>query len=278
MTHHTTHCPRRTALQTVTGAVVGCLAGCLSTNDTSAPPSGAGPIEDVGVEGTELVVKHTTADNVDQLNLIQPNGELFAQRTVAAGSQQASFSIGTAYDPGEYTVVALRGEERVDETTLSIEPDLEITEMGIGRNQPRKMWNDGGDKTSDEAFVTVENRGSGPESITKLLFTGDVPYPSDEDGTNYAMDEDVSGIYNPSTGSEADSLTITADEQLTLYSSRSPFAFVPGAGTSCADDRQSGEFLLSIKTRVGRDTISKTYSIQYSAATEQNKCQIRIGE
>lgn len=120
MIHHTTHCPRRTALQTVAGAVVGCSAGCLSTNDTSTPPSGAGPIEDVAVEGTELVVKHTTADNLDQLNLIQPNGELFEQRTVAAGSQQASFVIGTAYDPSEYTVVALSGDDTPGERSVVI--------------------------------------------------------------------------------------------------------------------------------------------------------------
>jgi hypothetical protein len=197
---------------------------------------------------------------------------------VAAGAQQVSFEIGTAYEPGEYRVVALKGEESVVETTLPIQPDLSIVEMGIGRNQPEKMWDGSSDEIAEEAFVTVENRGSGPDAITKLLFLGDVPYPSDEEGTNYANNEDVSGIYDPQSDSEVSEVIVAAGDHVTIYSSRSPFAFVPGSGTSCKDEQQSGEFELILETPVEEAQLTKNYNIQYSASTEADNCEITISE
>ncbi|AUV84464.1 hypothetical protein C2R22_23240 (plasmid) [Salinigranum rubrum] len=237
-----------------------------------------GPLTRIAVEGTTLVVEVSEEADIDQVNLIQPNGELFGKRDVATGAQQVSFEIGTAYAPGEYRVIALKGEETVVETSLSIQPNLSIVEMGIGRNQPDKMWDSSSDKIAEEAFVTVENQGSGPDAITKLLFIGDVPYPSDEEGTNYADNDDVSGIYDPETDSEIDAVVIEPGEQLTLYSYRSPFAFLRGEGTSCKSEEQSGEFDLILETQVGADRISKPYNIQYSASEQFDNCDITIRE
>jgi len=276
---------RRNVLRTATGAVLVSVAGCLTddgdsgtSDDGTGSPDGQGPLQRVAVEGTTLVVELSPDADVDQINLIQPNGELFGTRDVAAGAQQVSFEIGTSYASGEYSVIALRNEETVAETSLSIQPDLEIVEMGIGRNQPEKMWDGPRDEITEEAFVTVENRGSGPDAITKLLFIGDVPYPSDEEGTNYADSDGVSGIYDPQSDSEVNEVIVGAGEQITVYSSRSPFAFVPGAGTSCTDDEQSGEFELILETQVGDSRIAKGYAIQYSASSEPDGCDITISE
>ena len=279
------HISRRNALRTVAGAALASVAGCLNDGGSSGTPSDGtattnsqGPLTRVAVEGTTLVVELSAEADVDQVNLIQPNGELFGKRDVAAGAQQVSFEIGTAYEPGEYRVVALKGEESVVETTLPIQPDLSIVEMGIGRNQPEKMWDGSSDEIAEEAFVTVENRGSGPDAITKLLFLGDVPYPSDEEGTNYANNEDVSGIYDPQSDSEVSEVIVAAGDQVTIYSSRSPFAFVPGSGTSCKDEQQSGEFELILETPVEEAQLTKNYNIQYSASTEADNCEITISE
>jgi hypothetical protein len=234
--------------------------------------------QQVTVDGTALVVEFTSDSEFDQINLIQPNGESFGQREVAAGSQQVSFDLGTSYEPGEYEVFALRDEEEVGKSSVTIQPDLQIVEMGTGRNQPEKMWNGSENEIKEEAFVTLENQGTGPDAVTKLLFIGDVPYPSDEEGTNYADNEDVSGIYDPDSDSEVDQVIITPGERVTIYSSRSPFAFVPGAGTSCSEESKTGEFDLILETRVGGDRITKTYSIQYSASQERDNCQISISE
>jgi hypothetical protein len=143
---------------------------------------------------------------------------------------------------------------------------------------PRRCGTVTNDEIAEEAFVTVENQGSGPDAITKLLFIGDVPYPSDEEGTNYANNEDVSGIYDPQSDSEVNEVIVTAGDRVTIYSSRSSFAFVPGSGTSCKDKQQSGEFELILETQVEEAQLTKTYSIQYSASTEADNCEITISE
>jgi len=94
------------------------LAGCLGDNDSGTPDDGTDPlagqdqIERVAVEGTTLVVELTTGAEVDQINLIEPNGEFFGQRKVATGAQQVSFDLRTSYVPGEYRIVALNGEKQ----------------------------------------------------------------------------------------------------------------------------------------------------------------------
>ncbi|AEH39261.1 hypothetical protein [Halopiger xanaduensis] len=285
MTKHNPHLSRRTALQTVSGAALTSIAGCLNTNGNSGTPSDGspssnsqGPLRRVVVDGTTLVVELSEDADVDQVNLIQPNGEPFGQRDVATGAQQVTFELGASYSPGEYHVIALAGEETVEESSLSVHPNLRIMEIGIGKNQPERMWDSSSDKISKEAFVSVENRGNGPDTITQLLFLGDVPYPSDKEGTNYANNEDISGIYDPEKDTEVEEVVIGPGEQLTLYSYRSPFAFVRGDGTSCKSEEQNGEFEVILKTQVGSNQVSETYGIHYSASEEFDNCGITISE
>lgn len=284
MTRRTPLLSRRTALRTAVGTALVSLSGCVgsigrSEPDTSKNQSDSPDIlESVAVDGTSVVVELTSGTDIDQMNLIQPNGKILRQKEITAGLQQISFEIGTTYAPGKYEILGLKGEKTVLETSLDVDPTLKILDMGIGRNQPEKMWDGEKDVISEEAFVTVENRGSGPDSITKLLFIGDVPYPSDEDGTNYVENQNISGIYDPDTASEVDEVIINSGEQVTLYSSRSPFAFIPGAGTSCTEEEQTGEFKLILETRVGNNRVSATYNIQYSAAGTESQCRITINK
>nr|WP_312621469.1 hypothetical protein [Haloarcula sp. 1CSR25-25] len=252
--------------------------GSTGPNGSATPEGGSSVFRQVTVEETALIVQFDSDSEFDQINLIQPNGELFGQREVAAGSQQISFDLGTTYAPGEYEIVALSGEETVGESSLSVQPSLGVVEMDVGRNQPEEMWDGLESNIEEEAFVTIENQGTGPDAVTKLLFIGDVPYPSDEEGTNYIDHEDVSGIYDPESDSEVEQIIIAPGEQITLYSSRSPFAFVPGAGTSCSEESKTGEFELILETRVDGDRVTKTYSIQYSGSQETDNCEISISE
>ncbi|WP_226008405.1 hypothetical protein [Natrinema salinisoli] len=285
MTQKNPRVSRRTALRTLTGAAFVNVAGCLNNDGGSGTPGnrttsldGQGPLQRIAVDGTTLVVELSEEADVDQVNLIQPDGGLFGQRDVVTGSQQVSFEIGTTYVPGEYRVLALEGEETVGESSLSIQPNLRIMEMGMGKNQPEKMWNSSSDKITKEAFVSVENRGSGPDAITQFLFVGDVPYPSDEEGTNYADNDEISGIYDPDRDTEVDEVVIEPGEKLTLYSYRSPFAFMRGEGTSCESEEQNGSFEVILETQVGADRVSKSYSIHYSASEEFDNCEITISE
>jgi len=75
----------------------------------------------------------------------------------------------------------LKGEETVVETNTELRPEIQIQDVGLYRNNPDKPWDEVyGESETDrikngEAFVTVENTGSGPEAITELIFSGTFP-------------------------------------------------------------------------------------------------------
>jgi hypothetical protein len=277
MTPDTPPISRRTALRTVAGVALGSAAGCL-TDDSSAGTSGdtttasdpQAPLTRLAVEGTTLVVELATEADVDQLNLIQPNGELFATRNVAAGTQRVSFEIGTAYAPGEYQVLALNGEETVVETTTELRPEIRIEDVGLFRNNPDKPWDEVyGESETDrikngEAFVTVENTGSGPDAITELVFAGDVPNPIE--------DPRESGLH------ETDRVVVAPGETIDLFSSSFPFGTETEDGMGCSPGGNSGQFTVAVETRVNANRVMDTYDVQYSGSEDMTDCEVTITE
>ncbi len=276
MTRYDPHLSRRNVLRTVAGATLASAAGCLSGNSDSSPdgsdtPSdGQGIIQQVAVEGTTLVVEFSADDGVDQINLIQPNGELFGRREVAAGSQQVSFEIGTSYEPGEHTVVALSGDETLAERSTEIKPELQIREVGLYRNHPEKPWDEVyGDTETDrkkngEAFVTVENAGSGPDAAIELQFSGDVANPIENPRG--------SGLY------KTEQVVIGSGETTDLFSSSFPFGTETEDGMGCSSDGNSGEFTVVVEPQVGDAQVSSTYNVQYTGSDDMTDCDITITE
>ncbi len=277
MTRNHPHISRRTALRTVAGAALMSVAGCLNDNggsetpsDGTTSPDGNGPLTRIAVEGTTLVVELSEEADIGQVNLIQPNGELFGQRDVAAGAQQVSFEIGTAYAPGEYRVLALKGEETVVEATTELRLEIQMQGVGLYRNNPDKPWDEVyGESETDrikngEAFVTVENTGSGPEAITELIFSGDVPNP----------------IENPrgSGMHETDRVVVSPGETADLFSSSFPFGTETEDGMGCSPDGNSGEFTVIVETRVGGNQVSSTYNVQYTGSDDMTDCEVTITE
>ncbi|GGM75759.1 hypothetical protein J2752_002869 [Halarchaeum rubridurum] len=237
---------RRSALQAFGSLTLAALAGCTSTQ-TSEPSSSStttpvGPFASLNVQGTTLGVELESDADVEHVNLVKPNGSLFGTRDVAQGTSRVSFDLGTTYTPGDYELVAVNDDQTIGTTTRSLRPDLQILDMGIGRNQPDKMWNGASGEIADEAFITVQNQGSGPIAVTKLLFIGDVPLPSTKRGTNYVNNSDVSGIYDLETDSTTPKVVVPPGERRTVYSSTSPFGFAPGGAVTCAEHEQSGSF------------------------------------
>lgn len=286
MTHDTaTSMDRRTALKTLGSVTLVGLAGCNGTS-TSTTPSGTsptstttatGPFTSISVQGTTLVVEVDASADVDHVNLVKPNDSLFGKRSLAAGAHRVSFDVGTAYSPGTYKIVAVNKGKSIATVRRSLQPDLEIETMGVGRNHPSKMWNGTERDPSTQAFVVVKNRGNGPTAVTKLLFMGDVPYPSGKNGTNYA-NTDASGIYDPEAQSEVSNIVIPPGTQKTLYSSRSPFVFIHGGEVVCKDTKQEGTFTLTLQTSVTSNPVSQKYHITYSASDQFNNCSISLTE
>lgn len=277
MTRNHPHISRRTVLRSVAGAALMSIAGCLNDNggsgtpgDGTTSPDGKGPLTRIAVEGTALVVELSEEADVDQVNLIQPNGELFGKRDVAAGAQQVTFEIGTAYVPGEYRVLALKGGETVVETTTELRPEIQIQDVGLYRNNPDKPWDEVyGDSETDrikngEAFVTVENTGSGPEAITELIFSGDVPNP----------------IENPRDSGmhETDRVVVSPGETADLFSNSFPFGSESEDGMGCSPDGNSGQFTVIVETRVSGNRATSTYDVQYSGSDEMTGCEVTITE
>jgi len=277
MNRETPQISRRNALRTVAGATLASVAGCLNTGGGSespgnetANPDNPGPLKRVAVDRTTLVVELSTESNIDQINLIQPDGESFGTRKVAAGARQVSFDIGTTYAPGEYRVLALKGEETVVETTTELRPEIQIRDVGLYRNNPDKPWDEVyGESETDrikngEAFVTIENTGSGPEAITELIFSGDVPNP----------------IENPrgSGMHETDRVVVSPGETVDLFSSSFPFGTETEDGMGCSPDGNSGQFTVIVETRVSGNRVTNTYNVQYSGSDEMTDCEVTITE
>ncbi|KTG25930.1 hypothetical protein, partial [Haloferax profundi] len=244
------------------------IDGTTTANDDS---DGQGVLNRVAVEGTSLVVELGSEAEVDQVNLIQPNGELFGRREVAAGVRQVSFEIGTAYNPGEYRVLAVQGEDTVDETSLDIRPELEIVDVGLFRNNPDKPWDEVyGESETDtkkngEAFVTVANTGSGPEAVVELRFENDVPNPSENPRG--------SGIHN------SDAVVIPPGDEIDLFSSSFPFgAEIGEEGMGCSITGNDGQFKITLEVRTTTQNVESDFNVQYSGSDAMHDCRIEITE
>jgi len=269
MTRNTPSISRRTALRTVAGASLGCFAGCLQGDWTGSNGSN-GPLQQVGVEGTELVVELAPAASISQVTLVQANGELFDQQAVPNGTEQVSFELDTTYSPGDYRVVAQRQEEAINEKTVTVRPALQIEDIDLYRNVPEKPWNEiYGDTETDrlkngEAFVTVKNSGSGPEAAAGLTFSGDVPNP--------VNDPRGSGMYDVET------VIVKPGEKTDLFSDSFPFGPRSESGMGCSPDGNNGEFTVAVKTRAGPTPVTKTFAVQYSGSEQMHDCEVSITE
>jgi hypothetical protein len=222
------------------------------------------------VEGTSLVVEIGSASALDKVSLVQPNGEQFGQREIITEVEQISFELGVAYDPGEYQVVGLNGGETVTEQSVSIKPDLQIREVGLYRNQPDKPWtevygeSDTNIPKNGETFVSVENTGTGPNTVTGLVFSRDVPNPVENPQND--------GLY------ESEQVIVPPGETVDLFSYSFPFGSASKEGMGCSLDGNEGQFTVTVETTVGERPIDSSFDVKYTGATEMGECEITITE
>ncbi|ELY41609.1 hypothetical protein [Natronorubrum sulfidifaciens] len=268
---------RRTALGSILAGIIAGLAGCTSSGDGGDDRSadGAGDvIQSVDVDGLELVIE-LERDTIDQFNVVDPSGELFAKRAIESGVSHTTIEVGTDYPPGEYELLGLNDDEPVETTTVTLEPDLELTELRLAREYPEEMYEGASDSQIDaEAILSVTNQGTGPTAVTALRFEGDVPFPTHE-----SYDENnESGIYDPENdfGADADSITIPADETVLVYSNSLPFLPV-NVQTKCNSIGRDGRFTVHLSTTHNIANITLEYLIHYLSADSED-CVIEIEE
>ena len=164
----------------------------------------------------------------------------------------------------------MKDEETVVETSAELRPEIQIQDVGLYRNNPDKPWDEVyGESETDrikngEAFVTVENTGSGPEAITELIFSEDVPNP----------------IENPrgSGMHETDRVVVSPGETADLFSNSFPFGSESEDGMGCSPDGNSGQFTAIVETQVSGNQVTSTYDVQYSGSDEMTDCEVTITE
>jgi hypothetical protein len=174
---------RRTVLSGLSATLVA-LAGCSSSpseptspgSETSPPPGGeSDAFERVAMTETGLVVELASDTNADSVNLINPNGEMNSLQRVQEGATQVTFQLlGEAedgYTPGEYRVVAVAGDEPIGKTTISLEPELTITDVMWAQNHPDMDWDKDRSTWQQLAAFSIENTGNAPSFLTMSRWT-----------------------------------------------------------------------------------------------------------
>ncbi|WP_255291542.1 hypothetical protein [Natrinema sp. CBA1119] len=124
---------------------------------------------------TALVVELASDTEANSVNLLNPNGEMNALQRVEEGATQVTFQLlGEAedgYTPGDYRVVAVAGDETVGETTISLEPEVTITDVKWAKNHPDMDWDKDRSMWQQFAVLTVENTGNAPTYLTAFQWT-----------------------------------------------------------------------------------------------------------
>lgn len=254
---------RRTLLGSIVTGAIGAVSGCLGS------PDGEDIFADVFVDGTELVVD-LEKPAVDQVDLLTPSGRQFADQSLSGDTDQVTIEIGTEYEPGEYEVVAIEDGDELGRKPVTIEPDVQITELRLGRNHPDEMFDGASDiDVRTETIITLENTGTGPERITEIRFSGDVPRPTPDN-------TEKSGIYNQDDEFEkhADFINITPASEIDIHSQLMPFS-ASGQNINCQPETKHGEFEITVETTVSEDQTIATYTVAYSGENLE-ECEIEV--
>jgi hypothetical protein len=116
-----------------------------------------------------------------------------------------------------------------------------------------------------QALVTIENAGTGPDYIRKLLFEGDVPNPttSVEDGPDR-----LTGIYG-----DGGLIVIPTGSVVTLFSDTLPFLTTVSRTIDC-DTALDGTARVRLVPAGGRDPVSQGFQVSYRPVGES--CEIAI--
>ncbi len=256
---------RRTLLGSIVTGAIGAVSGCLGS------PDGEDIFADVFVDGTELVVD-LEKPAVDQVDLLTPSGQRFADQSLSGDTDQVTIEIGTEYEPGEHEVVAIEDGDELGRKPVTIEPDVRITELRLGRNHPDEMFDGASDREiRTEVILEVRNKGTGPEKALRLEFDGDIPRrtPSKDEFPE-------SGIYDVDSdiGGHAEFVKLPADESVTLYSQRRPFSS-HSERVSCEPETQQGQLEVSVDTAVQDGAVSELYNISYTGE-DLIQCDIEV--
>jgi hypothetical protein len=228
--------------------------------------------ERVAVEGTTLVVDLAEDTDVDTVNVIAPNGELYRRLAVYRGVTRLSTEIDEAYTPGVYEIIGVRQAATSDSVRLEIAPRLEITDVSLASEGtvtfPEKL----GTTIDAQVAVSVSNTGTGPAYIRKLLILGDVPNPTVKIADARST---KSGILDADTQRfDVEQVALYHGDTAILFSNSIPFS-TTRRGRFCASESYTGDVEVRL---VGAEAVlaTTTYSVRYSTSGATEACAIEL--
>jgi hypothetical protein len=258
---------RRTVLA---GIGMAALAGCTGegVSPTGSGSGGGSTLSEISarVDGETIQIE-VASDSVESVSVIDPEGRLWAERSVSAGVTRVDVGLDERYTPGEFRIVGASGGETVAETRLEIIPELRIIEFDVGRNQPERMPEGLGSFRDVEALVSLENRGTGPDYVRGIIFDGDVPNRTAEFGSGSNQAHGIHG--------ETEPVLITSGETITLFSSTIPFSTAASRTIDC-ESEVSGSAIVSIVPSITEDTVTEEFPIVYRPSDSTGECEIAI--
>ena len=251
------------------------LAGCLGRAEKppEQPPgnNSDSSIQSVSFDGGEMVIELPDDHDVRRLNLIDAEGELYTQTTVASGETTSRLEIldirpGLGgyehYEPGNYELVTVDADGETTSTALELVPDLRIVDISQYRD---------GERNSDygKLAVKVENVGTGPTWVYDIRTRG---VESQDGWGDFETDPGIPRINKPH---DLDQLIQNPDQRESYVSVSTPFLFADSAATTCSGskdveirvDSTAGQSLFSnVSTNIGGELLPVGLVDQYTCS------------
>ncbi|WP_157525840.1 hypothetical protein [Halorientalis sp. IM1011] len=234
---------RRTALRASGIAVATMLAGCSQSDaqetpdTTQSPDQGSDLIDDIRFDAQDLVVELTAGHDVSTVNLIAPDGTLYAEESVSSDVSTLHIKIIEVdpglgryqhYTPGEYELHLDHGNSS-ENVPIKLSPDIQISSIEQAQSKDRSNLG--------QIEVTVENTGTAPTWVHDISFS---------DSPNFAADGDIKenpGII-PFGSDSIEELIVPPKSTQTYTSPTAPLVFQETARSGC--EGTSVEFTVKI--------------------------------
>ena len=258
---------RRSVLGTVAGSAA-ILAGCADRTAPETSGTRSDAIKDLSTGGYSIEVSLTDSVTIDSITTVAPSGTEFNTQEVATGATRVEIEIGTEYDVGNYDIIAIRDGTQVDKESIEIRPNLTVREVIVGSNYDGSIP-DNLPYAEEQALLTIENSGFGPDSATDLSFSGGVPNPTEPNKKR------KSGIYDSSDGyGAAKEVAIPADGEIRFWSTTRPFLFTED-GVTCASETQEKSATVDLEFGLS-GKLGHQIDVQYTASESSNSCDVSI--
>ncbi|WP_277552345.1 hypothetical protein [Halobaculum limi] len=204
---------------------------------STATPATESVFESIAFEGQHLAIRLREDHDVSMINVIDPEGSLFAQQRVAVGETRVLIEMldlndglggHDHYRPGSYEVIALP-ETDGEQTQLDFTPQLRI--RGVSQyTGPRP-------EDLGRVIVSIENVGTAPTWVYDLVYRNAPQESANRDLTGLLG---IPWIKRPENASE---LVIGPGETQSYVGYESPLLFPDSAVDSCSED---GEFTVVV--------------------------------